>query len=91
MGSDYREQILAYKYAQIPEEPKHRKKKSKRKTKRSDHKHIYKPCYYKYGHLPYLVSGTYCSICGRHGGNTNWFDTPVKEADPELPIFEVSF
>ena len=41
MPSEYKQQVVDYKYSEIPEEPKYKKKKKKKQIKRSDHKHIY--------------------------------------------------
>lgn len=95
MPSDYKEQVIAYKYAEIPEEPKYIKKKKPKRVLHSDHKHIYVPCYFNYNTYIYVNhekiwvygSGTYCPVCGRIG---DWkFDSiPIKKTNPNWPVFK---
>lgn len=98
MPTDYKENVIAYKYTPLPEESRYKKKKQKKKVKKSNHKHIYAPCYFDYGISVYrnhqkirvYSSGTYCSICGRIG-NYYFNNVPIEEANPDLPIFKREF
>lgn len=97
-GESQKELMLKAKYAELPSEPKYRKKKTKKKIKRADHKHIYVPCYFDYGMSIYknhkkirmYSSGTYCSICGRID-NYHFNNIPIEEANPDWPIFKRDF
>lgn len=95
MPSEYKEQTIAYKYTPLPEEPKHMKKKPKKKVKKANHKHIYVPCYFSSNTYVYINGqkievynpGTYCSVCGRID-NISWKTVPAKNANPDWPIFK---
>lgn len=50
---------LWYGYEDNP----YKKSPEKKKVKKSDHKHDYKPCLLDDGH--WIVKGTYCVHCGR--------------------------
>lgn len=91
MPSRYRQQVVDYKYAQLPEDIKYIKKKQKKKVIRSNHKHMYVPCYFKYK-IGYEI-GTYCSICGRIGDHSilNFQSIEEINPNPEYPIFEREF
>ena len=69
MPSEWKEEKLKYKYAEIPEEPTYRKKKPKKKVSRSDHKHLYRKAIFTiksdYTHRVYFKPGKYCTICGK--------------------------
>lgn len=69
MPSEWKEEKLKYKYAELPEEPIRGKKKPKKKTKKSDHKHLYTDCiltiYGYYNDSTLYVRGSYCPICGK--------------------------
>lgn len=94
----YKKSTLDYKYTPLPEEPKYKKKKQKKKIKKSDHKHVYVPCYFDYGMSVYknhkkiraYGSGTYCSICGRIGDYC-FNNVLIEEANPDWPIFKREF
>lgn len=60
--------------------PRHRKKSNK-KVKKSNHKHVYEPCLIMWdGHLS---SGTHCSICGKIG-DMKFFETERCEDRPHV-------
>ena len=94
-GESQKELMLKAKYAELPSEPKYKKKKTKKKIKRADHKHMYVPCYFDYKICTYkdhkkirsYAVGTYCFICGRIG-NYSWSNIPIEEANPDWPVFE---
>lgn len=95
MPSEYKQQVVDYKYAQLPEDTKYKKKKKKKQVKRSDHKHIYVPCYFNYNTYIYVnhkkiwvyVPGTYCPVCGRIGDRK--FDSiPIEKTNPNWPVFK---
>ncbi len=69
MPSEWKEEKLKYKYTELPEEPIRGKKKSKKKIKKSDHKHLYTDCiltvYGYYSDSVHYVRGSYCPICGK--------------------------
>lgn len=91
--SEWKEDVIKYKYDPLPEEVRYTKKKQKSKSKKSDHKHNYAKCLFattwhgqrrKVG----FSDGTYCTICGRIG-DRYIFNTLVSEdKNPDnLPIF----
>ena len=93
--SEWKKEKVKYKYTPLPEDPKYKKKKNKKIVKKSDHKHIYKPCYFKSQeyisftgkHKFHLWKGTYCCICGRI--NDMWI-RDVRHVDESLPIFSIT-
>lgn len=95
MPSDYKEQVIKYKYAELPEETQYKKKKKKKSRQRSDHKHCYASSIFDCGHYT-LYHGTrrpayyivdYCVICGRINDAT-YND---KISNPSLPVFKIKF
>ena len=95
MPMSTKELKLAYKYAELPDEPaKYRKKKKKKSRKKSDHKHQYEPCLFDYHtsllqngiEKPCMYGGTYCVICGRIGDITIGCKRITND---NLPIFEI--
>ncbi len=94
MPSEYKEMKIQYKYRELPEEPRYKKKK-KKVHKKSDHKHDYQPCLFKVPVWSYIkgkkerciYAGTYCTICGRIGDIT----VQKMEENNSLPIFSISF
>ena len=58
----------------MEEFPRYRKRSTRRPSKKSNHKHIYKYCVFReqfrtpLGFRDEFVIGTYCSICGKIGG-----------------------
>lgn len=94
MPSSYKEDTIRYKYTELPEKPRYKKKKKKIHIK-ADHKHRYANAILDCGSYRY-INGLkepryyiieYCSICGRIndvvcGGNLS---------NPNLPIFKVKF
>ena len=65
--------------------PRYKKKAKKPRTPKSDHKHIYQNCVFKYGGIQFsnghgfvkddrMSIGTYCPICGKIGTtyDTGW-------------------
>jgi len=91
--SDWKESALQYKYAELPETPRYKKKKKKLSVRRSDHKHRYAcsifDCgdytYYKKIKRPYYYIGTYCVICGR----INNMEADRTNSNYNLPIFKI--
>ena len=86
--SDWKESAIRHKYAELPEEPRYKKKK----CIRSDHKHHY-ACgifnssvytYFRGKKYPSYNIITYCTICGRIN------DVEMREhiPNPNLPIFK---
>lgn len=85
MPSEWKEEKLKYKYAELPEEPKYVKKKKKVSVKKSNHKHIYEPCLLKYNKDMY--GATYCIKCGRI--DDIFFRANVITND-KIPTFDVT-
>lgn len=76
MSSDIRQMVVDYKYAEIPETPKYRKKKAKKTPKKADHKHQYQNVIIEYTYprnypvsrlagKPAYALESYCKICGK--------------------------
>lgn len=94
MPSDYKEQVIKYKYTELPEETRYKKKK-KKSRQRSDHKHCYASSIFDCGHsiryhgikspIYYIVD--YCVICGRINNVTH----NDKILNPSLPVFKIKF
>lgn len=94
-GESWKEFAIQHKYAELPDEPRYKKKKKKKSIKRSNHKHRYASAildcgqyqYYQGVKEPRYYVVEYCSICGRInevilGGNIR---------NPNLPVFKVEF
>lgn len=66
----------------------YKSKTKKRKTKKSDHKHIYKPCYVKYqtSKDEYIHKAEYCVLCNKVTNYTLYY-LSEKQIDQSLPIF----
>lgn len=89
------EDSLRHKYAPLPEEPRFRRKKAKKKAVHSDHKHEYeKVCidaHSRYitrdGEFPAYHIGIRCKVCGRLQDIKLWaFMDQIPEG---MPIYEV--
>lgn len=76
MSSDIRQMVVDYKYAEIPETPKYRKKKAKKTPKKADHKHQYQNVIIEYTYprnypvsrlagKPAYALESYCKVCGK--------------------------
>lgn len=73
MGSDYKEELIKNKYAEIPNVPKYKKKSKKLKPKKANHKHDYQLCIVEYPRPQFpdkklvktLSVASYCTICGK--------------------------
>lgn len=73
MGSDYKEELIKNKYAEIPSVPKYKKKSKKLKPKKANHKHDYQLCIVEYPRPQFpdkklvktLSVASYCTICGK--------------------------
>lgn len=73
MGSDYKEELIKNKYAEIPDIPTYRKKSKKLRPKKANHKHDYQLCIVEYPQPRFpdkeliRVSSiaSYCTICGK--------------------------
>lgn len=95
MPSEWKESKLRYKYTELPDEPRYKKKKSKKRVIKSNHKHHYENCLFKtniYSYVsgkkvPYMYGGVYCTICGKIGNITIGSKKVVNE---NLPIFDIS-
>ncbi len=95
MPSIYKQWVNEYKYAEIPEEPRYRKKKKPMKIKRSDHKHVYEPCLFKVKKWDNLnvkpfYGGSYCIICGRIKDFTIGSEIITNYSAPTFEIEDMS-
>lgn len=94
MPSDYKQSVVDYKYKELPDKPRYKKKKKKVRI-RSNHKHCYASILLDCGQYVYRQGfkepryyiAEYCTICGRIndvilGGNVS---------NPALPVFKVKF
>lgn len=94
MSSEYKELVNQYKYAEIPEEPRYKKKKKPAAIKRSNHKHVYKPCLFKYTNWNNLkikdtYGGEYCIICGRIKDHIRGFTIGGNIINDNIPTFNI--
>lgn len=92
--SEWKKSAIHHKYAELPEEPRYKKKKKKLHIK-VKHKHCYADALVDCGHFVYHFGikepryyiVEYCTVCGRikdviAGGNIS---------NPNLPVFKVKF
>lgn len=88
-GESQKEFKIQYKYAELPDEPRYKKKKKKKVIKKANHKHQYAECIFDpdmpLGNKRWYYAGRYCTICGRIenmsiGGNIELTD--------DKPIFK---
>lgn len=80
---------INYKYKELPNEPRYKKKKKKVRIKKSNHKHHYEPCLFKINNFfgeKSMGAGSYCVICGRI---EDILISSKKIINPNLPVFEI--
>lgn len=95
MPSEYKQEVTNYKYAEIPEEPRYKKKKKKVPHIKSKHKHRYASALFDCGHHTYFYGikspryyiVDYCVICGR----INDITSNEKIKNSNLPVFKIKF
>lgn len=94
MGT-WKEDSLNHKYAEVPEEPRYKKKKKNARPKKADHRHEYRNCkiVYKLPDNWYVREDkdrwtskivSYCPICGKIGAPQR--DDELNELCPHVYI-----
>jgi len=91
------EDSLRHKYAPLPDEPRFKSKKPKKKHARSDHKHDYEMVCIDTGsfihrrgeRVPFFHVGKRCKLCGRlHNPE---IDFKIHEPPEDMPLYKVDF
>lgn len=94
-GESWKEFTIQHKYAELPDEPRYKKKKKKVPHIKSKHKHCYASALFDCGHYTYFHGVKkpsyyiveYCTVCGR----INDVISNNKIINPNLPVFKVKF